>query len=84
METNGISPKVYVPMLVSAAGAGVLYLIGEVELAVGVILAVISQAGLGYAASPGAVDLDEDVVRELYAELLEPEDFDESGLAKGA
>ena len=68
METVGISPKVYVPLLVNVLGVIALYLVGEKELAVGAILAVLSQAGLGYAASPGAVSLDSEVIDDLIAE----------------
>lgn len=55
MQTNGISPKVLLPVLVNLAIGGVLILLGERELGLGLLLAVATNAGLGYAAKPGDV-----------------------------
>jgi len=76
MSTSGISPKVYMPVAVNLAVGAIFLALGERELAVGILLAVVSGAGLGYVASPGAVELDPEAV----ALLLLDDDEDDLGV----
>lgn len=45
-----ISPKVYAPALVNLIIGGILLALGEKELGVGLLLAVATTTGVGYAA----------------------------------
>lgn len=69
MRTNGISPKVLYPVLVNLAIGAALLALGEQELGIGLLLAVATNAGLGYAARPG----------DVSAPLITME-YDEDGL----
>lgn len=54
----GISPKVLLPVLANLAIGIALLALGERELGIGLLLAVATNAGLGYVARPGAINPD--------------------------
>lgn len=49
MKRLSVSPKVYVPLFVNLVVGLILIAIDERELGVGILLAAVSGAGLGYA-----------------------------------
>lgn len=53
MKTLGISPKVIAPAILNLIVGGVLVLLGERELGIGCLLAVVTGTGAGIAARPG-------------------------------
>ncbi len=55
MTTQGISPKVYIPLAVGLIVGVILLVTGDTQTGTTVLLAVAGYAGIGVAAPPGEV-----------------------------
>jgi hypothetical protein len=74
--TNGLSPKVYVPLIVGVVVGAVLLLAGEHGTGVTVLLATAGLCGIGTGAKPGDVvvnDVDALDMGKLEGVLAAPE-----------